>query len=53
MFALLERCYRKMTSAPSIGVSEKQLSDYLTKATSSPIKLISMLKRETGLLKST
>ena len=33
--------------------SEKQLADCLTKATSSPNKLISILKRDSGLSKST
>ena len=50
----LERYLKKKEiSAIYWCISEKQLADCLTKATSSPNKLISVLKRDSGVSKST
>ena len=56
MFTLLEGCLKKKTNEiTSINwcSSERQLADCLTKATSSPSKLITVFKRDSGSPKST
>ena len=56
MFTLLEGGLKKKTNEiTSINwcSSERQLADCLTKATSSPSKLITVFKRDSGSPKST